>query len=121
MAHHLLGGLRHGGVSVADRLHALGVGLAAMFAATDVVTGIPSMTQAIDDTRPNVDQLSEVLFVDFILPFELTAVLLTIAVLGAVVLVRRADGPDIVDPADVSAGGHDAADIASVDVEEVDG
>ena len=79
---------------------ALGVGLAAMFAATDVVTGAKSVTAPIDGARPNVDQLADVLFVDFILPFEITAVLLTIAVLGAVVLVRRSDGPDIIDHLD---------------------
>ena len=38
---------------------------------------------------PNIDQLGEVLFTQYVLAFEITAVLLTIAVVGAVVLARR--------------------------------
>jgi hypothetical protein len=41
-------------------------------------------------TVPDVDgQLGRVLFTDYVVAFEITAVLLTIAVVGAVVLARR--------------------------------
>jgi hypothetical protein len=43
----------------------------------------------VSDERPNVNQLGRVLFTDFVFAFEVTAGLLTIAVVGAVVLSRR--------------------------------
>lgn len=38
---------------------------------------------------PNINQIGRVLFTDFVFAFEITAALLTIAVVGAVVLARR--------------------------------
>ncbi|MEZ5239913.1 MAG: NADH-quinone oxidoreductase subunit J [Microthrixaceae bacterium] len=49
-------------------------------------------TAALSDEVPNINQLGEVLFTDYVFAFEITAVLLTIAVVGAVVLVRRPRG-----------------------------
>lgn len=45
----------------------------------------------VSDARPNVNQLGRALFTDFVFAFEVTAGLLTIAVVGAVVLSRRPD------------------------------
>lgn len=58
------------------------------------ITGQRSSTQAIEDevVRPNVNQLAESLFTDYVFAFEATALLLTIAVVGAVVLARRPKG-----------------------------
>jgi len=39
--------------------------------------------------RPNVEALARVLFSDYVFAFEITSLLLTIAVVGAVVLARR--------------------------------
>jgi NADH-quinone oxidoreductase subunit J len=60
---------------------------------SSVATGASSTTAAISDSTPNVEQVATVLFTDYVLAFELTGVLLTIAVIGAVVLARRAGTP----------------------------
>ena len=59
----------------------------------DFVTADPeavgdSITRVVAD-RPNVDQLADVIFTRYLLAFEVTSVLLVIAVVGAVVLARR--------------------------------
>ena len=78
----------------------LGLVLVALLAGTVAVTGLPGATAAIADDVPNVTQLARVLFTDYVVAFEITAVLLTIAVVGAVVLVRRpTDRPPADDPA----------------------
>jgi len=41
---------------------------------------------------PNIDQLGRAIFTDYVYAFEITALLLTIAVVGAVVLARRPVG-----------------------------
>ena|SRR5688500_6275806 len=46
---------------------------------------VPSTSPA----RPNVEELAELLFTRYLLAFEITSVLLVIAVVGAVVLARR--------------------------------
>ncbi len=69
------------------------------------VTGQPSnedmtISRAIENpdgtTTPaetsNINQLAEALFTDYVFAFEITALLLTIAVVGAVVLARRPKG-----------------------------
>ncbi len=48
----------------------------------------PSVTNASGDAN-NVERVARVLFTDFLWPFELTAALLVIAVVGSVVLARR--------------------------------
>jgi NADH-quinone oxidoreductase subunit J len=57
------------------------------------LTGQQSSTQALKDDQPNVNQLSTDLFGRDVLAFEATALLLTIATVGAVVLVRNRAGP----------------------------
>ena len=52
-------------------------------------TGARSVSGAIDDSTANVSQLAGSLFDDYLYAFELTSVLLVIAVVGAVVLARR--------------------------------
>ncbi len=67
----------------------LGLSLVALLAGPDVVTGAASSAAPLSSDMPNVNQLGRVLFTDYVFAFEITAVLLTIAVVGAVVLARR--------------------------------
>ncbi len=68
----------------------LGLLLVALLAGNTAATGARGATEAISDSVPNIEQLATVLFTDYVLAFEITAVLLTIAVVGAVVLSRNA-------------------------------
>ena len=62
-------------------------------------TGAPEARGAADAAgAENVELLGRSIFTDFLLPFEVTAVLLVIAVVGAVVLARRA--PRFIEEAD---------------------
>jgi NADH-quinone oxidoreductase subunit J len=57
---------------------------------TDAVTGATSATEAIvTDGYENINQLGRQLFTTYVFPLEVTAGLLTIAVVGAVALSRR--------------------------------
>ncbi len=60
------------------------------------LTGEQSQTKALDPQEPDVDQLSTDLFGRNVLAFEATALLLTIATVGAVVLVRNRGAEDLV-------------------------
>jgi NADH-quinone oxidoreductase subunit J len=53
----------------------------------EIVTGAPSLTGRLDEGA-NIRVLGEVLFTDYLFAFEITSVLLVIAVVGAVVLAR---------------------------------
>jgi NADH-quinone oxidoreductase subunit J len=74
---------------------ALGLGLllvieVLLLAGRHWVTGAKSTRGALNDPAGgNVHNLASRLFTDFIWPFEITAVLLVIAVVGSVVLARR--------------------------------
>ena len=69
------------------------------------VTGAHSTRGALDVARSgNVKKLAESLFTDFVWAFEMTAVLLVIAVVGGVVLARRSGHR-----AEVPAGGEGGA------------
>ena len=71
--------------------------------ANDWATGASAARGAASGPGENVEKLGRVLFTTFLLPFEVTGVLLVIAVVGAVVLVRR-------DPRSTAQGpGDDAA------------
>ena len=62
---------------------------------TTVATGASSVRgAALSGDEGNVERIARSLFTDFIWPFEITSVLLVIAVVGAIVLVRetRASG-----------------------------
>ncbi|MBL8777846.1 MAG: NADH-quinone oxidoreductase subunit J [Acidimicrobiales bacterium] len=65
--------------------------LVAIFVGDTPAPGAKAATEAISDTVANINQLGTVLFTDYVLAFEITAILLTIAVVGAVALSRRAD------------------------------
>lgn len=54
-----------------------------------IITGSRSVTSAISPTVTNVSQIGTQLFTTYVFPLEITAGLLTIAVVGAVVLSRR--------------------------------
>jgi NADH-quinone oxidoreductase subunit J len=58
------------------------------------LTGQRGATQPIDPERADVDQLAVDLFTRNVLAFEATALLLTIATVGAVVLVRNKGGEE---------------------------
>jgi hypothetical protein len=70
----------------------------AALASTDFeVTGVPG---DLDSKVPDINQLGELLFTDYLYAFEITSVLLVIAVVGAVLLSRRGArrAEEIVDP-----------------------
>jgi NADH-quinone oxidoreductase subunit J len=73
----------------------LGLSLTALLAGSDAVTGTPSATAPLDPEVADVERLGQVLFTDYVFAFQITAVLLTIAVVGAVVLSRRSSGEPI--------------------------
>ncbi len=86
---------------------ALGLTLVAVFAKDDPVTGERSLGGALDVTEngqrvENIRLLARSLFSDYVFAFELTSVLLVIAVVGTVVLARRPRGPR---PSDQVAAG----------------
>ncbi len=60
------------------------------------LTGQRAATQPIVEGEPDVNQLSRDLFTRNVLAFEATALLLTIATVGAVVLVRNRGAEDLV-------------------------
>ena len=57
--------------------------------ANEWATGTPAARGLASGPGENVEKLGRSIFTDFLLPFEVTAVLLVIAVVGAVVLARR--------------------------------
>ncbi len=61
--------------------------------ATDALTGAPGLLRRPGDSETDIETLAAVLFTRQALAFELTAALLTIAVLGAVALTRRGVEP----------------------------
>jgi NADH-quinone oxidoreductase subunit J len=60
---------------------------------TNLLTGMRSATGRLDPDQADITQIGRTLFTDYVFAFELTAALLTIAVIGAVVLARRPDDP----------------------------
>jgi NADH-quinone oxidoreductase subunit J len=55
----------------------------------ELVGGARSATAAITDDVPNIEQIGRVLFTEYVYALEITAVLLTIAVVAAVVMARK--------------------------------
>ena len=73
--------------------------LAALWDAEWEATGIHSAVAPLTGDQPDINILSEAIFTRYVFAFELTSVLLVIAVVGAVLLARRAPRADeIVDP-----------------------
>ena len=73
----------------------LGLSLTALLSGAARVTGRSSSMAPLDPEVADVNRLGRVLFTDYVFAFEITAVLLTIAVVGAVVLSRRPGGAPI--------------------------
>jgi NADH-quinone oxidoreductase subunit J len=65
---------------------------------THWVTGAESVGGAADGPGENVVKLGRSIFTQYLYPFEITSVLLIIAVVGAVVLARRPPRPGADDP-----------------------
>ncbi|MCZ7535822.1 MAG: NADH-quinone oxidoreductase subunit J [Acidimicrobiia bacterium] len=98
----LLGVDRHENLNDPLRLQrplAIGLGLlligeVLVLAGREWVTGESSVRGALDEPATgNVERLARSLFTDFFWPFEVTAALLVIAVVGGVVLARRSRRP----------------------------
>jgi NADH-quinone oxidoreductase subunit J len=58
-------------------------------------TGETTVRSAVLGEGSNVEKVARSLFTDFLWPFEVTSALLVIAVIGAIVLARRAPGSDV--------------------------
>ncbi len=71
--------------------------------AVQVSTGARSVMASLEDGRSNVEVLAEALFTDYLFAFEVTSVLLVIAVVGAVVMARRPRREPADEPADEEA------------------
>jgi NADH-quinone oxidoreductase subunit J len=74
-------------LAIVGGLAMLGMFLVVLLAADDPVTGGEGVANIGDG--PNVEELAHVLFSDYVFAFEITSLLLTIAVVGAVVLAKR--------------------------------
>ncbi len=88
------------------------------FEATGARSSAGSVSQAAAAGKPDVTQLGESLFTTYLFAFEITSVLLVIAVVGAVVLSRRVRrSEEIEDPLEAQAR---AVAEAEPEAEEVD-
>ena len=69
----------------------LGFGLVLVMVASDALTGAirGGGERALDNGFTDIERIGRVLFSDYALSFEITAALLTVAVIGAVVLTRK--------------------------------
>jgi NADH-quinone oxidoreductase subunit J len=65
------------------------VELAFLARINDWVTGTPSTAGPLNGPGENIQKLGQSIFTRYLFPFEITSVLLVIAVIGAVVLARR--------------------------------
>jgi NADH-quinone oxidoreductase subunit J len=70
--------------------------LTALIQTSGEATGIPRAVGSLSDGT-DVSLLSEAIFTRYVFAFEITSVLLVVAVVGAVQMVRRVRGPEIVD------------------------
>ena len=70
----------------------MGLLLTLLLVATDGPTGARGRTAPLGDGVDNTHRLGEALFTDYVFAVELTALLLTVAVVGAVVLARTVKG-----------------------------
>ncbi len=80
--------------------YALGLLMAAGLVAvvtTSAVTGVPAAAQRWVRDGDDVSQIGRLLFTDYLFAFEITSLLLVIAVVGAVLLARTRPGPQIDD------------------------
>ena len=96
-------------LAILGGLATLGLLLAILLAADDPTTGGRGVGGFTDE--PNVEQLAHVLFSDYVFAFEITSLLLTIAVVGAVVLAKRPSRAELAEDAalDAQAEARDGA------------
>jgi NADH-quinone oxidoreductase subunit J len=73
---------------------ALGGGLIAVLVGS-TITGVRGSGAPLKASSPDVEQIGRLLFTDYLFPFEVTSVLLVIAVVGAVMLARARPGDQI--------------------------
>lgn len=71
----------------------LGLSVTALLSVGSQATGTASTLAAPDASTPDINSLAKLLFTDYVFALEITSVLLTIAVVGAVVLARRGGAP----------------------------
>ena len=76
-------------LAVATGLAILGLSLVALLSAGQRATGDKADLAPLNQPGPDINLLAEVLFTRYVYAFEITAVLLTVAVVGAVVLSKR--------------------------------
>ena len=77
----------------------------------DLITAGGGGSQALQDLNQdpgNVEALARVLFSDYLLPFEVTSVLLVAAIVGVMVLARRIENVGSIAPVDQSSPGAEA-------------
>jgi NADH-quinone oxidoreductase subunit J len=96
----------------------------------EILDTVGGRRASIDQGRPDVEQLAETIFTDYVFAFEITGLLLTVAVVGAVVMARRISGdlqplPELPDrrlsrAANAAARGDDGAgdDTEADEIEE---
>lgn len=87
---------------------ALGAGsITAVVIAVDGATGEATPSglgeDALDNRYTDIERIGRVLFTDYLLAFQITAALLTIAVVGAVVLTRTVKADDLLDDLEPAA------------------
>jgi NADH-quinone oxidoreductase subunit J len=77
----------------------LSLGILALTVGAIASTGYEAtgVVGSIDGSVPDIERLGTSLFTDFVYAFEVTSVLLVIAVVAAILLARRPKGPEIVD------------------------
>lgn len=108
----------------------LGAGLIFVLVSS-TITGAPGSESAAEKALPNIERLARVVFTDYLFAFEVTSVLLVIAVVGAVLLAHHRqsgtidDGEPVVDldldlvrPGYYEAELEDAGDTHTADVGE---
>jgi NADH-quinone oxidoreductase subunit J len=72
------------------------------------ITGARSVTEALAEGTGNISQIGRQLFTTFVFPLEMTAALLTVAVVGAIVLsVRSKDVEPIPEPESMTEQGDE--------------
>jgi NADH-quinone oxidoreductase subunit J len=96
---------------------ALGGGLIAVLVGS-TITGVRGSGASLNPATPDVEQIGRLLFTSYLFPFEITSVLLVIAVVGAVLLARARTGDQIDEDEPVAELGAQPAPLD--DEEEVD-
>ena len=97
-------------------------GIITVVAAVDGATGsaaAPGIGEdALDNGYTDIERIGRVLFTDYLLAFQITAALLTIAVVGAVVLTRTVKADDLLD--DLEPAAMDLPPLAPVGANDED-